>query len=228
MTKLFCYRKGSTPLHKIPALIKLLIMFFLCAAVFRGSSQDAQDKILSSAELVQIGVCLLISLSMFFLSGAHLSSLAQLRFVFVLGAFVTLIRVFSSFPDPKKEDLIFGASYTARFFISSLCAQTVFETTSSLQIKDAIELAQNAISKAFPPLKKLNPALVIALAINFIPSVFETWNKVSLAAKAREVRRKKRKTSIRGLICRFSALFSCLINQAETTRKAVLNRSPQE
>jgi biotin transport system permease protein len=76
----------------------------------------------------------------------------------------------------------------------------------------------------------LNPALVISLAINFIPQIFETWNRVNLAARARSVSRKRKNlhTVITTAYLELQALFSCLLYQAETTRQAVLNRSNAE
>ena len=111
--------------------------------------------------------------------------------------------------------------------LPAFSAQTVFETTSSLEIKNALENAQEKIAKILPPVKKLNPSLSLTLAINFIPEIFETWNKVHTAALARSNtgKRKNLKNSIEMLFRELQSLLSCLLFYAETKRKALLNRS---
>ena len=161
--------------------------------------------------------------STFFLSGAKWNSIKQLKFVFVIGGFVTLVKLIHIPFWLDKDSLAYGILYTVRFFITSLAAQVIFETTSPLQIQNALEVIQEGISKIIPPVKKWNPALTISLAINFIPEIFETWNKVELAVKARTQKNSKWKTEI--LIQKFSTFFSCLLYNAETKRMAVLNRS---
>lgn len=118
-----------------------------------------------------------------------------------------------------------GILYTVRFFITTFTAQTIFETTSSLEIKGAVESVQDGIAHIFPPLRKWNPALVISLAINFIPQIFDTWSSVRTAARARTLSGKKSiAQAIRILYQEIQSLISCLLFKAETTRKAILNR----
>jgi biotin transport system permease protein len=233
---LFAYRRGTTPMHRTSALLKLPFLMALCICTFTNGPH----------EIIRTGICLAVSIVLFLLSGAHLQSLKQLVFVPVLGALVTLFGTLCLPPSAgtataNNGDIITvlpflalsltglkaGILYTVRFFATALAAQVVFETTSSIQIKDALESAQNAIARIFPPLRKLNPALVISLAINFIPQIFETWNRVNLAARARSASRKRKNihTIITTAYLELQALFSCLLYQAETTRQAVLNRS---
>lgn len=84
---------------------------------------------------------------------------------------------------------------------------------------------QDGIAHIFPPLRKWNPALVISLAINFIPQIFDTWSSVRTAARARTLSGKKSiAQAIRILYQEIQSLISCLLFKAETTRKAILNR----
>lgn len=236
---LFAYRRGSSPMHRIPASVKLLFLMILCICTFMNGPH----------EIVRTGICFAISIMLFVLSGAHKQSLKQLAFVFVLGALVTLFGTICLPPSAAAntetvsgssiitllpylalnlDGLRFGILYTIRFFTTALAAQIVFETTSSVQIKDSLEALQNVIARVIPPIKKMNPALVISLAINFIPQVFETWNRVSLAARARANTSKKNKQRVRTAYLELQALLSCMLYQAETTRKAVENRSSNE
>src|SRR5574344_223115 len=172
---LFAYRRGTTPMHRTSALLKLPFLMALCICTFTNGPH----------EIIRTGICLAVSIVLFLLSGAHLQSLKQLAFVPVLGALVTLFGTLCLPPSAgtataNNGDIITvlpflalsltglkaGILYTVRFFAKALEAQVVFETTSSIQIKDALESAQNAIARIFPPLRKLNPALVISLAIN--------------------------------------------------------------
>lgn len=224
---LFAYRRGNTLLHRFPALLKLVLLMALCIYAFKGGFLGSIDKILSGSVIIQTVLSLIFSVTLFVLAGANFSSLKQLRSVLVLGFFMTVFSMMS-FADGKigidKDGLASGVLWTIRFFLSTLAAVSVFETTSSLQIKEALECIENGISKVIPPFKKLQSALVISLAINFIPKVFATWNRVLLAGKARSPKKKGLILEIQIFFAEFKALFSCLLNQAETTRKAILNR----
>ena len=212
--KLFSYRRGNTLLHRIPAGIKILFLMGISIAVFAGKHVNVSVTV----------ICGALSLMAFFLSGAKFSTLKSVTFVFVLGAFVTLSGMTAFVFDGIFVGIKYGAWYTVRFFITALAAQCVFETTSALEIQNSFECAQNAVAKVFKPVKKMNPALVLSLAINFIPEVFATWNRVDLAVRARSAAKGKNKFSLRILGVRFTAFFLCLLERAESKRMAVLNR----
>lgn len=243
---LFSYRKADTPLHKIPGFIKIVFQFILCLLIFAGFNSK-------TAEIICLSVCSVIIFSAFILSKIHLKSLKKIRFVFFIGAFYTIFKVLgpldlSNFStenfriisrDKNQQIILFSAVvlfperfpdallYTFRFFMSSLSAFILFDTTSPVEIKFAFETAQNHIAKIFPAIKKINPAMIITLAVNFIPQIFSTWRRIDLATKARlgKNRRKNPLAFIRILYAEMTALLSCLINQAETKRKALVNRS---
>ena len=265
--KLFAYRRGSSVLHRTPALVKLVLLMALCIATFSGGSslQATQKTPLPAAGslinaqsislIIRVAICLFVSFIAFLLSGAHKESLKQVRFVVVIGLLVTVFDLLyfqfgTTAPsatastgaingDAQNSMIIMilpffginllglydGLLYTVRFFITALAAQVVFETTSALEIQDAFESLQTIAAKIIPPLRKWNPAFVISLAINFIPEVFETWNKVNLAARARTKDSHARKNTIFILYQELLALFSCLLHFAEMKRQAILNRS---
>ena len=240
---LFSYRKGKTPLHKMSAGIKLLLLFILCIFTFFKKTPQAVSDFYSLDLIIPVFSCFFFSFLLFFLGGANFKSILKLKFVFFIGFFVTAFSIFSipeNLSDEQKKfimnfysikinlnALASGLLYTLRFFITTFSAQTIFETTSSLEIKSALENAQEKIAKIIPPVKKLNPALSLTLAINFIPEIFETWNKVHMAALARSNtgKRKTLKNSVETLFRTIQSLLSCLLFYAETKRKALLNRS---
>ena len=236
--KLFAYRKGSTPMHRMKALAKIVFLMVLCVATFSGSTEDFKVFIIRTAP------CLAASILMFILAGSRLQSLRQLLFVPVLGLFVTLCSAVSipgagegqralvslPFLALTLEGVTYGLCYTLRFFITALAAQSVFETTSAAEIAAALESAQEAAARVFPPLKKWNLALPLALTLSFIPQVFGTWNRVHLAAKARSCGAGgfRPVAAVRSASAELQALLSSLLFQAETKRRALLNRGPQD
>lgn len=214
--ELFAYKSRNSLLHKIPAIIKLILTFVLCIFTFKDVSQ----------EKIKLASSLVFCMILFFLGKCNLRTIRQLVFVLFLGAFVTLLRMFEFAPSVRFSMAGFssGVLYTVRLFITSLACQIIFETTSGAQIQEAIESVENIAAKVIPPIKKLHGALLISLAINFMPLVFATWNKIHAASIARGPAKKDFVTGIRIAFEEFSALILCMLQKAETKRKAILNR----
>ena len=223
--KLFAYKKANTLLHKMPALLKLIFLFSICIYAFSSGILNTMEEVFCKTEIIKLSICFFCVILLFILARFPWKSLKNLKFVFVLGAFLTIFKMLHFPLYFDKNALVSGLHYTFCFFISALSAQLIFESTSSLQIKDALEKLQNLIALIFPPIKKLNPALIISLAINFIPMVFANWNKVNLAYRARKNKKSGIIEAINNAFLQISAFFSCLLHQAETTRMALLNRS---
>lgn len=221
-TSLFSYRQGNSVLHKTPAILKLILLFLLCIFTFLKQNYNSLDEILSFTVILQTSICFFISILMFFLGGKNFQSLKNLKFVAILGAMVIFLKTINIPTETITNPLQYmniqgfaeGVLWIIRFFITTLACLTVFETTSSLQIKEA-----------------LGNALVISLAINFIPEIFRTWEKIKSASFSRSIYKKNGKTKHsfkRAIIVTYqelSALFSCMLYYAEIKRKALLNRS---
>ncbi len=225
---LFTYRRAQTLIHRSPAILKLIVLFVLSLTIFSSAETSTLQWIILGAHGLFASLC-------FILAKIPLNHLKKIAFVPLMGLFVTAFRVFSFFPfSVDVYQIPAGLLYTARFLVATLFALIFFETTSTMQITDSLEKIQSVIARCFPPLKplfrKINPALIIGIAIGFIPRVFSTWQKVRLSAISRS--EPKSKLSFYSRILRievqFSALLSCMINSAETTRKAVLNRTELE
>lgn len=205
---LFAYRKGNTPLHRLNAGFKILFLVVLCIVTFAGGMYDTLDSVLKLPVLIRTGLCLAVTAALFFASGCNRSSFKPVKFVLIIGALMILFRVFN---QNLKDALAAGLLYTLRFLITAVAAQIVFETTSSLDIKESMGNS--------------TPAQAVALAINFIPQVFATWEQVHTAAQARTPNKKGLLRTIPVVYCEIQAFFSCLLYQAEIKRKALLNRS---
>lgn len=243
---LFSYRKACTPVHRLPALPKIIIQIALCAALFASPRSRAA----AAAILIACGATVVAAFADARISP---SELKRLRPILALGAVYALFRVLAVEPDAlpagdgfrlfarDEGRLIFFSAivlrtgrvlgallYVYRFFMGALSALIFFETTSPIQIRAAFEQIQGALAKIFPPLKRINPALTIALAINFIPEIFGAWQRISRAAKARSPEGSRAAFLVGGLYARLAALLSCLMRYAETTRRAIVNRSAED
>ena len=205
---LFAYRRGTTPLHRANAGLKILGLIVLCLVAFAGGMYNTLESVLTVPLLIRTALCLGVTIALFIASGCSRTSFKPIKFVLIIGALMIVLRLFN---QPVQDALAAGLLYTVRFLITAVAAQIVFETTSPLEIKEAMGSS--------------TPALAIALAINFIPQVFATWDRVHTAARARTPNKKGLLRSIHMVYCEIQAFFSCLLYQAETKRKAFLNRS---
>lgn len=207
---LFCYRRDTTIIHKCPALIKLIILCVFSILLFKLNSW------------IFTCVFAMITFIVFFLAKTPIRQLRKLLYVPLIGGMVVLLRIIKFNPTyldfSQVKD---GFLYIAQFFVTTLAAQVFFDTTSTYQIQVSLEKIQAIVFKVFPFLKKINFALFVAITIHFIPLVFETWEKVNKAARSRII---NRKIGIKNLLPVFFAFFSCLLQTAEQTRKAILNR----
>ncbi len=219
---LFAYRRGNTPLHRLNAGLKILFLIALCIVTFAGGIYDSLESVLKLSVLIRTAICLAAAVGLFFASGRSRTSFKPVKFVLIIGGLMILFRVFN---QPLKDALAAGLLYTVRFLITAVSAQIVFETTSPIEIKESFEAGQEQISKLLPFIKKMNPALALALSVNFIPQVFATWKQVHTAAQARTPNKKGLLRTIPIVYCEIQAFFSCLLYQAEIKRKALLNRS---
>ena len=193
---LFSYNNKKSPLHKIPALIKIL---FTCGFCFFVFSKFSITKILISG---------IVALFLWLLSKSGFQAFIKLKLVLILGLVFTIFKglsLKSPFFDFQlaKEGLIYGYN----FFITTFVALILFETTTMLEI-------QNDFMK-IPVLNKTKFPIVLAITISFFPEIFTTWEEVSLAAKSRKNK---------NLVSQFSALISCMIQKADIKRKALLSR----
>ena len=225
---LFSYRKGTSVLHRIPAIIKIIFLFAFSFLAFSGSGSDSLSFFENTASVIKLGISITLAAVLFILGGCYWKGFLKMKFILFLVLFIIVVRTVSfetgSF-SLNSHGFSSGLLYALRFFLSAFCAEVIYETTSSLEIKAALEMVENLISKIVPPFKKLKSAFVISMAINFIPLVFDTWEKVHLASKARSSEKNTASSTIRALYCETQALFDCLFFRAETRRKAVLNRS---
>ena len=211
---LFSYRYDRTIIHKIPAIIKIIFLCFVSIRIFSTSNNES-----NFSEWYRCGFYFFIGCLLFFLSRTKFSSLKILSFIFIIGFFIILLNGIN-FENKLNFDFkksLEGVLYLSRLLTTSLIALIVFDTTSVYQLENDLD--------KIPLFKKFKISQTISLTILFIPLIFRTWNKIQLASKSRNIKNKNSLIlKLQNLFQSFSTLFSCILNSAENTRKAILNR----
>lgn len=232
---LFSYQSKNSIIHKIPAILKILLLCILSIRLF-STSYSFDNKYL----WIQCCIYLLISIIFFFLSKISFHTITKLFYLLILFLLIVIFQTLSFGNQEQYQNQkyyfivnnVFGLNflesfsgllYTFRFFITSFFALIVFSTTSSYEITNTFTTIENIFCKPFPFLRKLQIALIISSTIKFIPLVFSTWDKVSIAVKSR-----KRNNSFSNFLSRtiqcISSTLSCLLQSAQETQKAINNR----
>ena len=227
------YRRGDSLVHKMPAILKIVILCFVSIRLFSDSKVfffhlfEKDFLFINTAVFIRTVFYSVLAIFFFICAGTPFSHLRKLFFVFVIGAFVFLFRCvdFASL-QIIADEVPGGVLYIIRFFIAALMAMVMFETTTAVQILYSMEDMQILLSERFPFLRKSNLPLIIALAINFIPQIFEVWEQTRIAVKARTFgKRRGVVVKIKVLAAQFSCVVSCMLHRCDEIRKAVINRS---
>ena len=234
---LFSYRHTNSLIHRLPAWLKLIL---LCTVTFRTFSNCSYNitnqEIIPFFPWIRAGFYFILSVFFFFLAKTPFSSLKRLSFILWLGFFMALLSLFSLQIDISDKNnivilnyapLINDGLYIFRFFTTSLFSLVIFETTSRLEILDALTCLEDKTAIIIPLVKKIRLALILSITITFIPEIFNCWNKVSLAAAARTPIGKngKRKTTLRIFNTQITAFFFNMLQYAEQVRRAICNRT---
>lgn len=157
---LFSYRRGTSFLHRMSPLLKLLLLFGFTALIFFFPNY----------------VLFFSAFFIFFARFIGFSFLEQLRDLKPILPYCLLLvslHVFSVFIKTETDikDLVFlMLKLVCLMQISSL----FFNTTSSLQLKEALE-------KILP----FKLAVLFSLFLFFIPILFSIWTKLDYSWKAR-------------------------------------------
>ena len=158
----------------------------------------------------------------------HRIKAIRLFFVLIIGLFVLIFRCINFFPlQIMTQEIPNAILYIVRFFIATLMAMVVFETTSAIEIINSLSNFHNLFAKKIPFLRKWNFLLILALSINFIPQIFFVWEQLRVAAKARTFTGNCYNfiEKIRILIAQFSGVVSCMLQRSNEIRKIVISKS---
>ena len=231
------YRREKSLVHKLPALLKIALLFFISIRVFSSSefflfkSFDKDFLFINTAIFFRTLFYFILTVFFFICAKTPFSHLSNLLFVPVIGGFVLLFRCVDFFPlQIIFSEIPEGILYIVHFFITTLMAMIIFETTSQMEILESTEGIQRFLVKRIPLLKRWNFPLLIVLSINFIPQIFFVWEQVGLAVKARTFRKNRYNfiLKLKILTAQFSGVISCMLHRTDEIRKAVVSRSWSE
>ncbi len=207
MQALFSYTKSNSPIHRLPAGLKLLVLIAVPITL----------------QLTSIYVCL--SLLWVFLVLALLSGtgfrnfLRDLRPIVLYSVFILAIDVLSYLIFDRNRAIVTDTSL--HLILKLICAMEAtsifFRTTSTYEMRDALQAIERVITFGHT---RYVVSSTFTLFLSFLPMIFDTWTGLELAYKARGGRNGFPK-AVRLL----PLLVTMSIKRASTTYLALLNRS---
>ncbi len=174
---------GSSVLHRLDARFKLLLMLFFVISVFFAKN------FLSFLYLV------LLVIALTFLSGISfkviLKGLKPILFVSLFTAVINLFwtsgenLLFEFYFIRIYEEGIWRAVYMIVRIVSLVAGTSILltYTTSPMDLTDALESLMNPLKKLHVPVHEF--AMMMSLALRFVPTLIEETEKIINAQKAR-------------------------------------------
>ena len=215
MVKLFGYRSGSSFLHKCDARIKLISLFVLGTFVF---------LLPRNAALACIVLFFMLSPAIRFPMKEILSSLKPLVYYALIlysSSIVSALFAHAPFPImliPSERDIVI----LCRLALAFLIANAVYRTTSPLELREAVESIERGVVRIFRKKTEYRRLLFsesLSLLIVLIPEVFDVWQAVFRAWKAR-----RGKKGIRMIITLFPVFISVCMKRTYVTALALKAR----
>ena len=172
---------GNTIIHRLDPRTKLLWLVVYIVALFLAKSYFSYALM----ALVFISVTLLTKIR----AKALFSGLKPLLFIVI---FTGLVNLFYGSGEPLVQFWIFkitangirSAVFMVLRIILLICGTFLLTyTTSPLQLTDGLELLLNPLKKIRIPVHEL--ALMMSIALRFIPTLIEETDKIMSAQKAR-------------------------------------------
>ena len=168
------YRKGSSPLYRLPAGFKLVFLLLLSLAAFVPGTPLQSLVLLSGITVI------VIILS--FIAGS--GPIALLRgsfplFIFILAVFLFQGIQFSP-PGIRPEGLFESVIFCIRIAIAFASGSLLFAVTTPGEIRRSLSRAET-----FLHIQKLRLSLSISLMLGFLPMFFVIWEDVNLAWDSR-------------------------------------------
>lgn len=225
---LFSYQKKTSSIHKSPASFKLLMLIALSLSIF---STNLYGLIILSSTILSIGLL-------------AKTSLLSYRRIIIFSLFYALFILLFSLGEPQdaqathslffgllsKERLYQQTLYLWRLFLALLVGTIFYETTTSLEIREAVEFFVGLPQRVFCPKKNAsktqkNLSLLFTLSLLFIPRIFSAWAALNRAWLARSGSKKTLGAALKRTISLVPALILYLLNEAQDTARALENRS---
>ena len=224
----FSYKQGSSFLHRCPAWIKIFVIPLISVLFFYLPPAFA------------VGLIALQTLVSFVLGFTVREQFADLRPVIYYAIFLLGVKLFGSVAVAVSDGNFFWLNFSQFFsffcdFIKSeketgvlliklFCvmqsAAIVFKTSTSLQIREGLEIIELTIRHLFHLSAKANIADALAVFICFIPQVSKNWQQAKLAWRARGG-----KSGLKMLIVLLPVFFSVGMKQAYNSARAISVRN---
>ncbi len=221
---LFLYAAADTPLHRVGAGVKLVALLLTAPFAFSAGVLP----------LACLTAFLAIATALSRPSGGEILRLAR-----VIAGYGVLMAVFTLAGRPLSiETARVGLSDTAlylwRLALVTLSGSAFYRTTSGFEIRETLTSARDRVVSLLPPLARLpDPVLSLSLTIIFVPRVFAVWTALDRAWMARGGEGARGGNpfarAVRGgkkLVILLPVLVSNLLSMAETTERAMRNRTP--
>ena len=215
MVKLFGYRSGSSFLHKCDARITLVSLFVLGTFVFilpRNAALACIALFFALSPVIRFPVKEILS---------SLKPLVYYALILYSSSIVSALFAHAPFPImliPSERDIVI----LCRLALAFLIANAVYRTTSPLELREAVESIERGVVRIFRKKTEYRRLLFsesLSLLIVLIPEVFDVWQAVFRAWKAR-----RGKKGIRMIITLFPVFISVCMKRTYVTALALKAR----
>ena len=210
------FAAGTSFLHRLPAWIKIMFLLATGPAVMLSPAVVwIPFSMLTAAAAMSCGQTR---------KGIPAAAKAYLAY-FLIFYMASLISGISGgvsgteFPAvliPAKNDIL----QSARLFSALLSASAVYTTTSPVQIAETIGKTAAFMTEKGKTAKPGTAAVSLSLLLVMIPAVFDVWNEVSAAWKARGG-----KNGIRKAVILMPVFLNLCLDKADRISDAARNRS---
>ncbi len=196
------YFPAKSLLHRADPRLKLCLVVFAIVLIFASGNFFA-------LALAAGYICLAMALSRIPF-GMYLKSLKPILFLIV---FTAILNLFYGTGEPlvqwgwfkiTKDGILNSVFVSLRIVLLILCSSVLTFTTSPTQLTDAIERLLKPLAKLHVPVHEF--AMMMTIALRFVPTLLEETEKIMAAQKARGADMESG-----GLIDRVKALIPVLI-----------------
>lgn len=206
MNPIFSYSPVKSPIHSIPAILKILVLFAVPVTVYLCP--------------IWVSIALIALLPLVALVGRIRirDFVHDLKPIEIYCLMIVAIDVLSYLLFDAKEIVTQRSLY---MLLRLLCAIEVtsvfFRTTSTFEIRESLQSIEKAVTFGH---SSLVASSMFTLFLSFIPQIFATWSALDLSYRARSSKRGPTKAFVL-----LPLLISMSIKRASTTYLALLNRS---
>ena len=176
------YFPGDTLIHRLDPRTKLLCVILYIVALF-----NAKSVLTYAIVAVVLTVCILIS-------KVHYKALTRgLKPVYIIVAFTAIMNLFFSGGTPVAdvwllrhityEGIRSAIAMVLRIVMLIMGTFLLTYTTSPISLTDALEHLLSPLKKLKMPIHEL--AMMMSIALRFIPTLIEETQKITFAQKAR-------------------------------------------